>query len=96
MFSLLAVTIMCAIVAGCSDTQQWVGMVTALQPTLCVGRHAALGDCFAGETLAELHKLHVGECVEVTYIPSRKPGPSRLKAIKQVPSSNDPLDCPKR
>jgi hypothetical protein len=82
------------ILAGCAGSEQWIGQVTTLQPELCVGRHAAMGDCFEANPSVFAH-LHVGECVIVTYTPHDEGASVQtLSNVKEVAASSDPADCP--
>lgn len=92
----LAVT---AATAGCSgsSTQDWYGQVTTLTPRLCVGRHAATGDCFTGGPTDQTAKVKVGDCVHVVFKPRAKnapPGPLQLVSIKSATASDHRDDCP--
>jgi hypothetical protein len=59
-----------ALLASCgasTRTVTWVGAVTTLTPHLCVGRHAALGDCFTTDNSGPVANLQIGDCVVVAF-----------------------------
>jgi hypothetical protein len=61
------------VTTGCGGSGDgWYGAITSLHP-LCVGRHAASGDCFEGASSATMSSLTVGECVQVTFRSSASP-----------------------
>jgi hypothetical protein len=84
--------------AGCGndDLTSQYGAVSSLNPQLCVGRHAAMGECFTGATPAMLSPLHVGQCVKVTFkiSGSMGTGPARLRSVSAVKAEAHRLDCP--
>lgn len=84
---------MAAVLAGCSNSDQWTGQVTTLGPAFCVGRHAATGECFKAKP-SLIAKLYVGECVMVTYASNSGTVAPTLSAVKEVPASSDRTDCP--
>lgn len=75
---------------GTTSTTTWYGTVTTLQPRLCVGRPAAMGDCFTGETPSMLAWLRVGQCVRVTF--DRNTG--RLRDLRQASFGDHTMECP--
>ena len=77
-----------------SNSQQLVGLVTTLSPHLCVGRHSATGKCFDGANSAAVARLHIGECVQITYSPSGNNGPAPLKDVQTIDASAHRTDCP--
>ena len=83
-------------VAGCGAHSEtgWYGTVTSLRPLLCVGRHAATGECFvAGPATVA---VRVGECVRVTFRPSTPAGGLHptLLTIGPAHASEHVEDCP--
>jgi hypothetical protein len=62
---------------GGSGRQKLTGVITALQPKLCVGRPQGTGQCFTA-TAAERTGVSVGDCVTVTY---RVDGDQRFTAV---------------
>lgn len=58
--------------------------MTTTCPALCVGRHAAMGECFYGVAAATRSQLHVGECVFVVFGAPDARGRYRLKRIRSV------------
>jgi hypothetical protein len=83
-----------ALFSGCASREPFIGTVMTLSPSLCVGRHAAMGDCFADVDASTLSGLHLGDCVEVEFTSSDNSGPKRVKTIVLVPASPHPDDCP--
>jgi len=101
--SLSIMVVAAALSSGCSyrasipqpsGSASIVGTVTTLSPRLCVGQHAATGDCFTGADASTLSGLHVGDCVTVEFTLSSGPGPQHLKTISVVPASSHRDDCP--
>jgi hypothetical protein len=80
-------------VVGCGAGPDWVGQVSFLSPRLCVARHAAMGDCFEGESASTLASLRIGECVKVTFTRITRDGPLHLDTIAPVDASAHPGDC---
>jgi hypothetical protein len=75
------------------QTQQWTGVIIQMYP-LCLGRHAATGDCF-GASPKSLMSFTPGDCVQITFVPIQSETKlSQLTAIRHVPASSDPNDCP--
>jgi hypothetical protein len=84
-----------ALLTGCkSADQQWYGQVTLTSPRLCVGRHAALGDCFVGGPRSQVNALHVGQCLHVQFQAGKDNGPDRLLSVDVVAGANHRTDCP--
>jgi hypothetical protein len=78
---------------GTSGSRTWVGSVTTLSPRLCVGRHAATGDCFvASPTL--LSGVRAGDCVEVTFKPAKGGNAATLQRVRHVDAKDHHQDCP--
>ena len=86
------------LLASCahSGTTTWYGQVTTVHPRLCVGRHAALGDCFVGGPAAQIRTLRVGECVKVVFRPATDPQTEspHLTSITRAAGSKHRTDCP--
>jgi hypothetical protein len=60
--------------AGCSsptrpNVETWAGVITVLEPRLCVGRHDATGSCFSVPRSVSLRGVGLNECVVVAFIP---------------------------
>jgi hypothetical protein len=83
-----------ALLSGCASPEPFVGTVMTLSPNLCVGRHAATGDCFTDVDASSLSRLHLGDCVKVEFTPSSNSGPKHVKTIALVPATSYPDDCP--
>jgi FlaG/FlaF family flagellin (archaellin) len=83
-----------ALSSACSGHSHLVGSVTQLSPTLCVGRPAALGDCFTGADASTLSSLRVGDCVAVDFTRTNGEGPASLTNVARVPASSHRDDCP--
>lgn len=80
-------------VGGAVDTL--VGPVTTLRPKLCVGATGATGDCFSGESAAQLSALAVGDCVSVTYSPGQAADqPKVLTDLHVTGAAGIRTDCP--
>jgi hypothetical protein len=62
---------------------------------ICVGRHAAMGDCFVATSPALLADVQVGDCVEVTFKPAKDAGPATLQRVSHVAAQDHRQDCPK-
>ena len=87
--ALLMPFVLAIVAGGCARHDDMVGTVTRIGPQLCIGRHAALGGCFAETAGSDvLSGLHVGECVQVTV------ADRAVTKVEPVPAANHRDDCP--
>ena len=85
------------LVGACATTpgnHSWVGTVMTVSPHVCVGRHAAMGDCFVVARPTLLSDVRVGDCVEVTFTPAKDAGPATLQSVRHVAAKDHRQDCP--
>lgn len=88
-----------ATLTSCSASKEhgWYGQVMTLTPRLCVGRHAATGDCFTGGPAGQVAAVKPGDCVHVVFKPpaaSAAAGPAQLLSIKPASAAEHRDDCP--
>jgi hypothetical protein len=78
---------------GSHGTPSMYGTVTTLSPRLCIGAHAATGQCFVADR-AQLTEVQVGECVKATWQESTSGPALRLVSIEAAAVSEHGVDCP--
>lgn len=85
-----ACTLSLAVACAGGTTQRAVGIVSTLQPAVCIARSGADGVCAADGDVAG-HDL--GDCVVFEY--DDAPGvPTRLRVVGPADPEDHPGDCP--